>query len=71
MDAFESVQPVTISLDRVEAQFLITVLASCGEILTRMLVLHETFPALSPPPLQADAIAKIGLLARKIAGQLD
>ena len=65
----DAVQPVTIALDRLEIQFLLTVLESCEEILTTILALQECFPALSPPPLQADAIANIGALAKKISGQ--
>ena len=70
MEEVEAVQPVTITLNRVEIDFLLTVLESCATILTTMLALQECFPALSPPPLKADAIAHIGELANKIGGQI-
>jgi hypothetical protein len=70
MDECEALQPVIIALDRVEIQFLLTVLASCGEILALLLALQEGLPENAPPPpLRAEAIGNIAGLARKIAAQ--
>jgi len=63
-------ETVTITLDPTEAQFLVTVLKSSAAILTAVMALEQSFPGLSPPPIGTDAIANIGVLAGKIASQV-
>ena len=69
MDTFEGLHPVVLALDRIEVLFLLTVLESCGEILTTILALQDCVPDLAPPPMNAEAIVQIEALARKIACQ--
>ena len=67
----ESVESVTITLARGEAQFLITVLKSSMAILTAILSLQTSLPELPPPPLNENAIASISALAQNIERQIN
>jgi hypothetical protein len=73
MDNMENsdVNPVvTIRLETIEAQFLITILKSSISILTALMALQRSLPGLSPPPFNTDAIVNIAALAGKIEVQL-
>jgi hypothetical protein len=67
----EPIESITITLDRSEAQFLITVLKSSNAILTALLALQKSIPELPPPPIDENAIATISALARNIEKQIN
>ncbi len=67
----ESVESVTITLTRSEAQFLITVLKSSTAILKALLSLQASLPELPPPPLNENGIASISALAQNIEKQIN
>jgi hypothetical protein len=64
-------ETITITLDPSEGQFLVTVLKASAAVLTAVMALEQSFPGLSPPPISADAIANITILAGKIAAQVN
>ena len=61
---------VTIKLETVEVQFLLTILKSSSSILTALMALQRSLPGLSPPPLSTDAIVNIAALAENIEQQI-
>jgi hypothetical protein len=70
VDHSDAIQTVTIKLDPIEVQFLITVLKSSSSILTALTALQDSFPGLSPSPVSTDAIVNITALAEKIQQQI-
>jgi hypothetical protein len=66
----EATKSLTITLDPVEAQFLVTVLKCSAAILTAIMALEQSFPGLSPPPIGTDALTNIAVLAEKIEEQI-